>query len=80
MAEPIPDRAPIYERMTVIGCGLIGSSVLRAARVHGVARTIVACDASAAVLERVKALGIADEIFADPVEAVRGSDLVVIRS
>ncbi len=69
---------PIYDRMTVIGCGLIGSSVVRAARAHGVARTIVVSDLSEAVLERVKALGIADAVVADPAEAVRGADLVVI--
>ena len=68
----------IYDRIAVIGCGLIGSSVVRAARVHGAAATIVVSDSSPAVRSRVEALGIADAVIADPAEAARGADLVVL--
>ena len=68
----------VYPRLTVIGCGLIGSSVVRAARVHGAAQTIVVCDASPAVRQRVVELGIADEVIADPAEAVKDADLVLL--
>ena len=34
--------APLYERMAVIGCGLIGSSIARAARANGLVGEIVA--------------------------------------
>jgi cyclohexadieny/prephenate dehydrogenase len=67
----------LYERMAVIGCGLIGSSVVRAAREKGCVGEIVVSDASPAVLERVQALGLADRVTADPAEAVAGADLVV---
>ena len=67
----------LYERMAVIGCGLIGSSVVRAAREKGAVREIVVSDASEAVRERVVALGLADRVVAEPAEAVAGADLVV---
>ncbi len=69
---------PIYHRMTVIGCGLIGSSLVRAARVHGVAERIAVADASASVRQRVTELGIADEVFEDPAQAAAGADLVIV--
>jgi cyclohexadieny/prephenate dehydrogenase len=67
----------IYGKMAVIGCGLIGSSVVRAARAHGVVGEIVVADASAGVRDRVIALGLAESVVEDPVEAVREADLVV---
>ncbi len=69
---------PVYDTIAVIGCGLIGSSLVRAARAHGAAATIVVCDSSEAVRARVAELGIADRILADPAEAARGADLVVL--
>ena len=67
----------LYERMAVIGCGLIGSSVVRAAREKGAVGEIIVADASEAVRARVVALGIADRVTADPADAVEGADLVV---
>ena len=67
----------LYERMAVIGCGLIGSSVVRAAREKGAVREIVVSDASEAVRERVEALGFADRVVTEAAEAVQGADLVV---
>jgi cyclohexadieny/prephenate dehydrogenase len=69
--------APVFERMAVIGCGLIGSSVIRAARAKGAVGSIAVYDASADVRDRVRVLGIADTVFDDPSEAVAGADLVI---
>ena len=68
---------PVFDRMAVIGCGLIGSSVIRAARATGAVREIAVYDLSPAVRGRVVELGYADEVFSDPAEAVRGADLVI---
>jgi cyclohexadieny/prephenate dehydrogenase len=68
----------LFRRMAVIGAGLIGSSVIRAARARGVVGAIAVADSSAAVRERIQALGLADSVDANPAEAVRGADLVVI--
>jgi len=72
-----PASAPIVDRLALIGLGLIGSSIARAARRRKVAATIVAADADAAVRARVAELGLADQVEATLPEAVRGADLVI---
>jgi cyclohexadieny/prephenate dehydrogenase len=70
--------SPLYDKMAVIGCGLIGSSLARGARAHGAAGEIIVGDPSPAVRERVVALGLADQVTGDLAEAVREADLVVL--
>ncbi|MFC4271479.1 prephenate/arogenate dehydrogenase family protein [Sneathiella chungangensis] len=66
-----------FKRLALIGIGLIGSSIARAARQHGLAEEIV-CAARTADSRRVaKELKIVDAAYDDPVEAVRGADLVI---
>jgi cyclohexadieny/prephenate dehydrogenase len=67
----------IYPSLAIIGCGLIGSSVARAARAQGAVGRIAVADASAAARERIGALGLADSVHDDPAEAVRDADLVI---
>ena len=67
----------LYAKLAVVGCGLIGSSVIRAARARGVVGEISAADSSKAVRARITALGLADHVTADPAEAARGADLVI---
>ena len=67
----------LYDRLAVIGCGLIGSSVARAARARGVVNTIIVYDASVAARDRIEALGLADAVCEDPREAVFDADLVI---
>ena len=69
---------PVYDRIAVLGCGLIGSSVVRAARTHGVAGRITVYDLSPEVRARVAELGIADDVADDPTEAVKDADLVLL--
>ena len=68
--------APLFQRLALIGCGLIGGSVARAARARGLAGEIVVAEREPA-LARVQALGLADRTTDDPAEAVRGADLVM---
>jgi len=68
----------IYPRMAVIGCGLIGSSVIRAARQAGVVGEVFVADASAAHRDRIAELGYADHVTGDIAEAVKDADLVVL--
>ncbi len=65
-------------RLAIVGLGLIGSSIARAARRYGLAETVVAIDADADVRARVRALGIADHVTGDLAEGAAGSDLVVL--
>ncbi|GAB0115053.1 prephenate/arogenate dehydrogenase family protein [Acidisoma sp. C75] len=75
MAEEHP---PVFQRLALVGLGLIGSSVARAARESGAAAEIIATDASAAVCARVRALGIADRVEEDAAQAVAGADCVML--
>ena len=68
----------IYPRMAVIGCGLIGSSVIRAAREAGVVGHVFVADASEAHRARIVELGYADQVTGDVGEAVKDADLVVL--
>jgi cyclohexadieny/prephenate dehydrogenase len=73
-----PLAAPLVGRLALIGIGLIGSSIARAARRRHVAGAIVAADHDAAVRARVAELAIADEVAPTLAEAVRGADLVIL--
>src|SRR5260370_25011703 len=67
-----------FERVALIGIGLIGSSLARVLRRNKLAREIVACARREQTLDKVRALALADRVTADPAEAVKGADLVVI--
>jgi cyclohexadieny/prephenate dehydrogenase len=69
---------PVVGTLAIIGFGLIGSSVARAARKSGAARRIVACDASAAARRTIKRLKLADRIVSDPAQAAAIADVVMI--
>jgi cyclohexadieny/prephenate dehydrogenase len=73
-----PLAEPIFEELTIIGVGLIGSSIARAARHRHAARRIVVADQSIAVLERAKALGLGDVVTDDMARAVSGADCVIL--
>src|SRR5438874_7082430 len=69
---------PLFERVALIGIGLIGSSLARVLRRDSPGTTIVACARRAETLEAVRRLGIADQVTDDPGKAVAGADLVVL--
>ncbi|MGJ0506655.1 MAG: prephenate/arogenate dehydrogenase family protein [Methylocystis sp.] len=69
---------PVFDRVALVGAGLIGSSLARAARDYAAARAVSILDASPQVMARVRDLGIADEASGDPASALAGADLVII--
>ena len=72
-------EAPLFERLCIVGPGLVGSSILRLARERGdIAGHLVASARSAHTLERVRALGIADTVEADAAKAVQGCDGLIL--
>jgi cyclohexadieny/prephenate dehydrogenase len=77
MPETPPAEPPV-DRLAIVGLGLIGSSIARAARRYALARTIVAVDRDEAVRDRVRELGIADVVTGDPAEGAAGTDLVIL--
>ena len=70
--------AIIFDRVAIIGAGLIGGSIARAARRQGIVNTIVVTARSEASRARVVELGFADEVVATNAEAVTNADLVIL--
>jgi cyclohexadieny/prephenate dehydrogenase len=70
--------SPLIDRLALIGVGLIGSSIARAARAQGVVREIVATSRSPLTRRRVAELGLADQVVESNGAAVAGADLVIV--
>ena len=70
--------APHFKRLALIGFGLIGGSIARAAKAQGLVDEIVTTARSEKTRARVKELGIVDDVVATNVEAVKGADLVIL--
>ena len=69
---------PLFNRLALIGVGLIGSSIARAARAQGAVRSIVATAKSAATRRRVAELRIVDQVVETNAAAAEGADLVIV--
>jgi cyclohexadieny/prephenate dehydrogenase len=72
------NAAPPFKRIALIGFGLIGGSIARAAREQGLAGEIVATAHSAKSRARVAELGIADRVVETNAQAAEGADLVIL--
>lgn len=66
-----------FKQITILGTGLIGGSLGMALRASGFTGRIVGCDRQA-VLDRARAMRAIDLGTEDPVEAIQGSDLIVM--
>ncbi|MFP6744411.1 MAG: prephenate/arogenate dehydrogenase family protein [Alphaproteobacteria bacterium] len=69
---------PMFQRVALIGIGLIGSSLARVIRRDGLAGHVVACARSEATLATVRDLDLADSVTHNPAAAVADADLVVL--
>jgi cyclohexadieny/prephenate dehydrogenase len=67
-----------FRRVALIGFGLIGGSIARAARVQGLADEIVITARSEKTRARVRELGVVDRVVETNIEAVRDADLVIL--
>jgi cyclohexadieny/prephenate dehydrogenase len=68
----------LFEKLVIVGVGLIGSSLLRVARRKGLARVLVGVDRSVEVCARVRELDLADQVYDEAAAAVAGADLVIL--
>jgi cyclohexadieny/prephenate dehydrogenase len=68
----------MFKQITIIGFGLIGSSIARGIIRGGLANRIICADMSREVCDKVKELGLATEAYSDVSKSVKGSDLVIL--
>jgi cyclohexadieny/prephenate dehydrogenase len=69
---------PVYDRVALIGLGLIASSMFWAMRKAGLAREVVGTARSAETRETAREIGLCDRVTDTVAEAVEGADLVVL--
>ena len=68
----------MFEQVSIIGCGLIGSSVFRALKKGGSVKKVITFDSDKSVSEIIKKENLSDKIVSSPEEAVGNADLVLI--
>jgi cyclohexadieny/prephenate dehydrogenase len=67
-----------FEKITLIGIGLIGSSIARAVKAKGLARTVTISSRSQETLDRARELELGTDYVHDAGKAVEGADLVIV--
>ncbi len=72
------DSTPAFEKVALLGVGLIGSSLAHAMRRAGLAAHIAGFARRADTLEKARACGFADSLHSDLATAVRNADLVIL--
>jgi len=68
----------MFKKITIIGMGLIGSSLARVIKREGLAETLVAVDISRDVCGKVLELGLADDVTMRIPKGVKDAELVII--
>lgn len=71
-------KAPAYQQLGIIGCGLMGSSFALAMKRAGLVKRIVGYSKSPSTTARALQLGVIDVEAASALQAVSGSDIVLI--
>jgi cyclohexadieny/prephenate dehydrogenase len=69
---------PLFDKLCIIGIGLIGSSIARAARKHELAGNIAIADSSAEARKIAAELKLGDSFHDSPADAVRDADLTIV--
>ena len=68
----------LINQITIIGLGLMGSSLARRIKEKGLARRIVGCSHSMETLDKAKQLGIIDAAILSAGDAVKRSEVVIL--
>ncbi len=68
----------LFNRIVIIGLGVVGSSIARAVHERNLAVTIVGCDANEIALAYARKHKFVSAVTSDPQEAVAGAELVVL--
>mgnify|MGYP001313076815 CR=1 FL=1 len=75
---PAQRKSQLFERVALIGMGLIGSSLARVLRRDGLAGHIAASARTQATLDKAAELELCDSATLDAAEAAAGADLVML--
>lgn len=67
-----------FDKITLIGIGLIGSSIARAVKAKGLAKTVTISSRSQETLDRAQQLELGTDYVHDAGKAVEGADLVIV--
>ena len=68
----------MFEKIALLGLGLIGSSIAHGVRANGTARHIVGHAKSAETRKVALDIGLVDKVFESPADAVKDADLVIL--
>ena len=68
----------MFEKISIIGCGLIGSSILRNINDKKISKSVAVFDKSKDVIETIKKENLCDNISKDVQSAVKDADLVIL--
>ncbi len=68
----------MFEKITIIGCGLIGSSILRNINDNKISKSISVFDRSKDVIEIIKKENLCNNVSKDIQSAVKDSDLIIL--
>ncbi|MCF8474660.1 MAG: prephenate/arogenate dehydrogenase family protein [Emcibacter sp.] len=68
----------IFKQITIIGMGLIGSSIARAIRGKDIADRLIGCDKNEEHCDISRSLKLTDHMTSDPADAVHNSDLIIL--
>ena len=68
----------MFEKITIIGCGLIGSSILRNINNNEISKSIAVFDKSKSVVDTIKKENLCSKISKDIQSAVKDSDLIIL--
>ena len=70
----------MFKKVTIIGCGLIGSSILRAIKKKKIARKITIYDQSKNVIKKIRKIKLPGTIELNILKSVQNSDLIILCS
>jgi len=68
----------MFEKIAVLGLGLIGSSICHGVKAQGLAKVVVGHAKSAETRKVALEIGLVSEVFENPADAVKGADLVIL--
>jgi prephenate dehydrogenase len=76
MSQPA-SNPPVFETLTIVGVGLLGGSIARAAKQRGLIRCVMGVGRNAARLEQARVSGLIDEFTTDLAAAAVRSNLLI---